>query len=192
MKIVIGLGNPGPEYKNTRHNIGFKAVDKLVHKWNASGPNKKSKGEIYDASISSEKVILVKPLTFMNLSGSCVGPLIEFYKLDPASVIIIHDDLDLPFASLRVKKGGGTGGHNGLKSLNSFFGPEERGYCRIRVGIGRPENNRIPPAKWVLQQFSNGEAQQLDSILDRVTESVELVLEDKITEAMNKFNVKTT
>jgi len=192
MKIVIGLGNPGPEYSNTRHNIGFKSVDKLVRKWNASGPNKKSKGEIYDASISSEKVILVKPLTFMNLTGSCVGPLIEFYKLDPASVIVIHDDLDLPFASLRVKKGGGTGGHNGLKSLNSFFGPEERGYCRIRVGIGRPENNRIPPAKWVLQQFSKEEAQQLDAILDKITESVELVLEDKITEAMNKFNVKTT
>ena len=191
MKIVVGLGNPGPEYCNTRHNIGFKAVDKLALKWNASGPNKKSKGEIYDASVAGERVILVKPLTFMNLSGSCVGPLIEFYKLDPASVIVIHDDLDIPFTTLRVKKGGGTGGHNGLKSLDNIFGTENRGYCRIRVGIGRPENNRIPPAKWVLQQFSTTEAKQIDSILDTVTESVELVLQDKITEAMNKFNVKT-
>ena len=191
MKIIIGLGNPGPEYSNTRHNIGFKAVDKLACKWNASGPNKKGKGEIYDASVAGEKVILVKPLTFMNRSGSCVGPLIEFYKLDPASVIVIHDDLDLPFTTLRVKKGGGTGGHNGLKSLNSFFGTEKRGYCRIRIGIGRPENDRIPPATWVLQQFSTAETKQIASILETVSESVELVLQDKITEAMNKFNVKT-
>src|SRR4051794_16113943 len=138
MKIVVGLGNPGPKYETTRHNVGFLAVDRLIDEWKATGPASKHQGEVYQADVRGEKVLLVKPETFMNLSGRCVAPLMVFFKCKPSDLIVIHDDLDLiPFA-LRIKTGGGTGGHNGLKSLDESLGAGQNGYHRIRIGIGHP------------------------------------------------------
>ena len=190
MKIVIGLGNPGQKYKNTRHNIGFFAIDRLIKHWQATGPNKKNNGSIYNASLFNQKIILVKPETFMNRSGMCVAPLFNFYKLNPDDIIIIHDDIDIPPLTLRIKKGGGTGGHNGLKSINEYIGSENSGYHRVRIGVGRPENKYIEPAEWVLQQFTKDETNKIDEVLDKVVSSVELIVIGKSSEAMNLFNRK--
>lgn len=190
MKVVVGLGNPGEKYRGTRHNVGFLAVDRLIDQWKAAGPNKKFNGSLYQSTVSDESVVLVKPETFMNRSGSCVAPLLGFYKLMPEDLIVIHDDLDLQFETLRIKKGGGTGGHNGLKSIDHHLGVENRDYHKIRIGIGRPENDRINSVDWVLQRFSADEMDNLNSIFDRVTASVELLINGKASEAMNLFNNK--
>lgn len=190
MKIIAGLGNPGQRYRNTRHNVGFRAIDRLVDRWRATGPNRKSQGELYHTSLSGEMVILVKPETFMNRSGVCVGSLFEFYKLTPEDLIVIHDDIDLQFLALRIKIGGGSGGHNGLKSIDERIGPQNNGYHRVRIGIGRPENNRIQPSEWVLQQFSGDESGKIGELLDMAADSVELIVKGKAFEAMNKFNRK--
>lgn len=192
MKIIVGLGNPGQRYKNTRHNVGFHAVDCLIDLWQATGPNKRYQGNIYNASFQNEKVILVKPETFMNLSGLCVAPLIAFYKLAVEDIVVIHDDIDLQFQTLRIKIGGGTGGHNGLKSIDEHIGNENNNYNRVRIGIGRPEDDRVQTASWVLQQFSEKELKSLSPVIEDVVNSVELIIQGKADEAMNRFNKKET
>ncbi|MGR3319051.1 MAG: aminoacyl-tRNA hydrolase [Candidatus Anammoxibacter sp.] len=192
MKIIVGLGNPGQRYKNTRHNVGFHAVDCLIDRWQATGPNKKNQGNIYNASFQNEKVIIVKPETFMNLSGLCVGPLFAFYKLAVEDIVVIHDDIDLQFSTLRIKIGGGTGGHNGLKSIDEHIGDENNGYNRVRIGIGRPEDDRVQTASWVLQQFSEKELESLNPVIEDVADAVELITQGKTDEAMNRFNGKGT
>lgn len=195
MKLIIGLGNPGPQYETTRHNIGFLAIDRLVDRWRAAGPTKKYLGELFQATFQGEKLLLVKPQTFMNLSGKCVGPLFGFYQCSPEDLIVIHDDLDLPPLSLRFKTGGGTGGHNGLKSIDECIGKEKNKYHRIRIGIGHPSTNaavenssRMQVADYVLQQLNNQELKALDPLLDEVAEAAEDILHGKIQNAMNKFH----
>ncbi len=190
MKIIVGLGNPGPKYETTRHNIGFLAVDALVDLWGARGPLLRDQGEIYETKVGSEKVYLLKPLTFMNLSGRSVAPLFKFHKCAPDDLIVIHDDLDLDLFQLRLKTGGGSGGHNGLKSIDECLGSENLNYHRIRLGIGHPRRIGSPmsPADYVLQAFSDEELKLLEDLLKKVAKASEFVMAGQMTRAMNEFN----
>ncbi|MEO5970780.1 MAG: aminoacyl-tRNA hydrolase [Bdellovibrionia bacterium] len=203
MKIIAGLGNPGPKYEVTRHNIGFLAIDRLVDCWSASGPTSKYQGELYQATYKGEKVILVKPQTFMNLSGRTIAPLFSFYQCTPSDLIVIHDDLDLDPMVLRLKTGGGAGGHNGLKSIDECLGKDNTGYHRVRLGIGHPSrpvieseqgaekaprNGRISPADYVLQCYGDEELTRLDPLLDDVVDVVGMILQGQIKTAMNQYH----
>jgi PTH1 family peptidyl-tRNA hydrolase len=191
MKLIVGLGNPGVQYETTRHNAGFLAVDRLADVFQARGPVKESHGEVYQALIAGEKCLLIKPQTFMNVSGKCVGPIYKFYKCEPSDLIVIHDEIDLPALSLRVKTGGGSGGHNGLKSIDAHIGATQNAYHRIRLGVGRPPlGSHLSPADWVLEQFADHELQSLDPVLDDVVKVTQLLLEGNVTKAMNEFNKK--
>ena len=186
MKLFVGLGNPGPKYETTRHNVGFLALDRLIDHWKAQGPIQQNQGEIYQTSVNNEKILLIKPKTFMNLSGKCVGPIFHFYKCQPSDLTIVHDDLDLKPLQLRIKTGGGTGGHNGLKSIDETIGEKNTGYHRIRIGIGR--SDILSATDHVLQLFSDQELKQMDSILEKTAEIATLILQGKISEAMNQYN----
>ncbi len=192
MKIVVGLGNPGPKYETTRHNVGFLAVDRLVEKWNATGPSNKNNAEIFQADVAGEKVYLVKPQTYMNRSGQSVAPLFQFYQCTPGDLIVIHDDLDLNSMALRLKTGGGAGGHNGLKSIDESLGKERNGYHRARIGIGHPTRTVPPlpisPADYVLMQFSDAELEKLNPVLDEVAGAVEEIVKGRMQAAMTLVN----
>ena len=189
MKIICGLGNPGPKYETTRHNAGFLAVDFLVDHWKAKGPNQVHEGETWQASVGGEKVLLIKPLTFMNNSGRCLAPVFKFYKLTPEDLIVIHDDLDLKSNALRLKTGGGTGGHNGLKSIDEHLGAGSLGYHRIRMGIGRSApGNRIETVDYVLQQYSDEELIGLGSLLEKIAQAADRMVRGDVKGAMTEFN----
>jgi PTH1 family peptidyl-tRNA hydrolase len=192
MKLIVGLGNPGLQYETTRHNIGFLAIDRLADVFGARGPNKDQQGELYETSINGEKSLLIKPQTFMNNSGKCVAPVFNFYKCAPEDLIVLHDDLDLHAHAIRIKTGGGSGGHNGLKSLDQHLGATNVGYHRVRLGIGRPNpaETRISTVDWVLQPFGDDELTGWDKILEDVTGIVRLLVDGNALEAMNKFNRK--
>jgi len=171
--IVIGLGNPGEKYSNTRHNVGFMVLDRLSNSWK-NGPN-----YLYsDINISGEKIKLIKPMTYMNLSG-------EVFKYLPHDdIIVVYDDLDLPLGKIRIRKNGSAGGHNGIKSIISFIGQD---FPRIRVGIGpKPEN--IDAADYVLSNFTKEEFEVLDKIINLCTEAIEYIVENGIDKAMNRYN----
>ena len=197
MKIVAGLGNPGPKYETTRHNVGFLAIDRLIDAWKASSANDAYDGEIWQANVGGEKVLLVKPQTFMNVSGECIGPLMKFYKCGPEDLVVIHDDLDLKPLALRLKTGGGTGGHNGLKSIDQHLSGQQ-GYHRIRIGVGHPRNlvgedsSSSKTARnvvdYVLQNFTDEELRQLDPLLDDVARATEMLFKGDSTAAQNRFN----
>lgn len=192
MKLVIGLGNPGPKYELTRHNVGFLAVDRLVDRWKADGPQTRNQAEAYSARVGGEQVLLVKPQTFMNLSGRSVAPIATFYKVEPSDIVVIHDELDLAPMSFRVKAGGGAGGHNGLRSLDECLGAGKTGYVRLRIGIGQPllpSGKRVSAEKHVLEAFTDDELKFLDPLLDDVADAVEMILRGELTRAMNRFNV---
>ena len=190
MKLIVGLGNPGPKYETTRHNVGFLALDRLVDVFKAKGPQTKNQAEVWQADIAGEKALLIKPQTFMNLSGRTVGPLAGFYKCEPSDVIVIHDELDLKPVSLRVKTGGGAGGHNGLKSIDEALGSSNNGYHRVRIGIGHPTALGLPiaPVDYVLQQFSDDELSRLDPLFDDVVKVVELLVQGQASRAMTAYN----
>jgi len=192
MKLVVGLGNPGPKYELTRHNVGFLAVDRLIDRWKAEGPQNRSQAEVYSARVAGEQVLLVKPQTFMNLSGRAVAPIATFYKVEPADIIVIHDEVDLAPLSFRLKAGGGAGTHNGLRSLDECLGAGKTGYIRVRIGIGQPllpSGRRVSAEKHVLEAFTDDELQGLDPVLDGVADAVELTLRGELARAMNRFNV---
>lgn len=200
MKLIVGLGNPGPKYETTRHNAGFLAIDRLIDRWKAQGPQNKNQGEIYQATFQGEKVLLVKPQTFMNRSGLCVAPLFQFYQCSPDDLVVIHDELDLNPLVLRLKTGGGAGGHNGLKSIDESLGKASNGYHRVRIGVGHParlpddgekgqrELSRFSPADYVLMPFSDLELKELDSLLDEVAGAVEEIIQGKILAAMTRIH----
>lgn len=162
MWLVAGLGNPGASYEQTRHNIGFMAVDLLAGNSNFSS---KFQGHFANVTIGGEQVILLKPQTFMNLSGQSIQAAMTFYKIPPAQVIVLHDEVDLPLGKLRIKQGGGANGHNGLKDIDQRVGPN---YWRIRLGVGRPTDQR-PTADYVLARFTAEERPLLEKTLDAVT-----------------------
>jgi len=163
--LIVGLGNPGPKYSLTRHNVGFMIVDELISSLQAIKLSSSSfNGELYKSNAN----LLLKPLTFMNLSGESVIKVKNFYKIDINNIIVIHDDLDLPFGTVRFKKGGGHGGHNGLKSLDNHIGKE---YIRIRIGIGKPEH-KTEVASYVLSNFNEEEQKNLPKILLHVKSAI--------------------
>lgn len=192
MKIIAGLGNPGPKYETTRHNVGFLAIDRLIDFWRANGPHKAPEGESYETTVGGEKVILLKPQTYMNQSGRSVGPVFKFFKCTPNDLIVIHDDLDLKPLALRIKTGGGTGGHNGLKSIDAHLGAGQTSYHRIRIGVGRPGgaagSSSISPADYVLQPFMDEELRNLDPLLDDVARAAEMIIAGELQGAMTRYN----
>jgi PTH1 family peptidyl-tRNA hydrolase len=175
MRLVVGLGNPGPEHARQRHNVGFMAVD-AIHRAHALGPWKaRFEGYAAAGEIGGERVLALKPLTFMNDSGRAVGQAMRFHKLAPADVIVIHDEIDLAAGRLRVKKGGGNAGHNGLRSIDAHVGPE---YWRVRIGIGHPGEKRLVIG-YALHDFAKADHAWLDKLLDAIaTEFPRLVAGD--------------
>jgi PTH1 family peptidyl-tRNA hydrolase len=181
MWLVVGLGNPGAKYEHNRHNIGFLAVDRIAGKLSASSWSKKFGGEICEAP-GAERTYLLKPQTFMNLSGESVAAAARFYKIPPENIIVLHDELDLLPGRLRVKQGGGSGGHNGIKSIDAHMGDN---YWRVRIGIGHPgDSNLVSP--YVLGDFPRDEWQAQEKMLDAVTVHFPLMLANDAAGFMNK------
>ena len=191
MKIIVGLGNPGACYQWTRHNIGFQVVDRLAEKNHLSICHKRFKAQYGKGRICSQDVLLIKPLTFMNLSGLAVQQAVHFYKVGPQDLaqdlIVIHDDLDLPLGAFRIKRWGGDGGHQGVRSIIGSLGDNH--FLRLKVGIGRPPRGR-DPAEYVLNSFDAAERHSLDGILLRATECVAVILSEGVETAMNRYQKK--
>jgi len=186
LKLLVGLGNPGPRYEQTRHNIGFLVVDEVARQLGARFDREKFSAKLGEAEVEGERVLLMKPLTFMNLSGEAVGPACRFYRIDPPDVIVVHDDLDLPCGQVRIKAGGGHGGHNGLKSLFAHLPSPE--FLRVRVGIGRPQGGR-DVTSWVLGGFAEEERAALPSVIERAASAARCLLVEKDPRiCMNEFN----
>jgi len=183
--LIIGLGNPGREYTQTRHNIGFMLVDRISVRLNARGMKVQSKAIVITAQHEGQKLILAKPQTFMNLSGQSVQGLVHFYKLPLDHVLIAHDDLDLPFCTIRMRPGGGAGGQKGIKSTIDQLGTPE--FARLRLGIDRPPG-RMDAAAYVLQEFTQKELQVVSETLDRAADAALTWATDGLNAAMNKFN----
>lgn len=173
MLLFVGLGNPGAQYANNRHNIGFMAVDEIIRRHSFGPQREKFSGLLSEGEIAGEKILILKPLTFMNLSGIAVGKAVQFYKLTPAQVVVFHDDLDLAAGKVRVKRGGGNGGHNGLRSIDDHIGKD---YRRVRLGIGHPgDRDLVTP--YVLGNFMRDEIDWLRAVLDATAEAAPLLLE---------------
>ena len=183
--LIIGLGNPGREYRDNRHNFGFMLIDRLMIRLNARGMKLQSKAIVTDAVYNEHKLILAKPQTYMNLSGQSAQGLIHFYKLELSNVLIAHDDLDLPFGAIRMRPTGGPGGQKGLASTIEQLGTKD--IPRLRLGIGRPPG-KMDAAAYVLQDFSKDEMKELSSILDRAADAVLTFVTDGLDKAMNKYN----
>jgi PTH1 family peptidyl-tRNA hydrolase len=186
--LVAGLGNPGPEYARTRHNVGFMVADRFRDKLRGTGGVFRGKfgGEVAKGSFGDAEVVVLKPMTFMNRSGASVQSAAAFFQIAVTDVIVIHDDLDLPWQTVRVKAGGGSGGHNGLKSVTEVLGSPD--YLRVRVGIGRPPQGDA--VEYVLSDFSEIEARELPDVVDRAVLAVEAIFERGIERAMNHVNTK--
>lgn len=183
--LIIGLGNPGREYVQTRHNIGFMLVDRIAVRLNTRGMKLQSKAIVITAQHAGQKLILAKPQTFMNLSGQSVQGLVRFYKLPLDHVLIAHDDLDLPFCAIRMRPGGGAGGQKGIKSTIDQLGTPE--FARLRLGIDRPPG-RMDAAAYVLQDFSRKELQTMSETLDWAADAALTWVTEGLNAAMNKFN----
>jgi PTH1 family peptidyl-tRNA hydrolase len=187
MKIIAGLGNPGDRYLFTRHNLGFMVADRLALIYNFSFRRKKFDALFAEGSLSGVPVILLKPQTFMNLSGTAIGPLMRFLKTDPGDLIVVHDDLDLPFGILRIKDGGGDGGHKGLQSIIEALGTDA--FLRLRCGIGKPAAKELVEA-YVLEPFGKKEIDEIPPLLERACSALMEILTVGAQSAMNKFNVR--
>jgi PTH1 family peptidyl-tRNA hydrolase len=183
--LIIGLGNPGREYKDTRHNFGFMMIDRIAVRLNARGMKVQSKAIVMDARHGDRKLILAKPQTFMNLSGQSEQGLVHFYKIALENLIILSDDLDIPFGALRIRASGGPGGQRGLGNILEKLGSKE--VPRLRIGIGRPPG-RMDPAAYVLQSFSRDEQKSVSEILDRGADAVFAFVDHGLNRAMNEFN----
>ncbi|SCL18630.1 peptidyl-tRNA hydrolase [Micromonospora rhizosphaerae] len=186
--LVVGLGNPGREYAGNRHNVGFMVADLLAGRLGAKfGRHKRAVAEVAEGRLGfgGPKLVLVKPLTYMNLSGGPVAALAQFHKIPPQRVIAVHDELDIPYGQLRVKCGGGEGGHNGLRSMSKSLGTKE--YVRVRFGIGRPPG-RQDPADYVLSDFSSVERKELEFLVDRAADMVESVVTRGVEPTQNLYH----
>lgn len=183
--LVVGLGNPGPKYAATRHNAGFLVLDLLAERSGGRFKRHRGNADVVEGQLGSVPVVLAKPRSYMNESGGPVVAIARFYKVPLESVTIVHDELDLPYGSLRLKRGGGDGGHNGLRSATSALGSTE--YARVRFGIGRPPG-RQDPADYVLREFSAAERKDLGFHVDRAADAVEELLLHGLEAAQNTFN----
>jgi PTH1 family peptidyl-tRNA hydrolase len=184
--LIVGLGNPGSEYERTRHNVGFRCVNELARRFGFEFSGKRANARIAEGQIAGQRVALARPQTFMNLSGNAVVGLAQWYKIDPAEqLVIVYDDLDLPFGVLRLRARGSAGTHNGMRSIVGQLGAQE--FPRLRIGIDKP-----PPgwdtARYVLGRFTKEEEAALPTIIDRAADALELVLREGLTAAMNRVN----
>ncbi len=182
--LVVGLGNPGPEYAGNRHNIGFMVADLLAGRIGAKFKAHRSRNQVVEGRLAGQRVVLAKPTSFMNLSGGPVTGLRDFYKASLDQLVVVHDELDIDYAALRVKRGGGDNGHNGLKSITKSLGPD---YYRIRAGIGRPPG-RMDVADFVLRDFSSTERKELDWFVDRAADAVEALISEGLERAQTTYN----
>lgn len=187
MHLIVGLGNPGPEYAGNRHNIGFMAVDEIARIHNFPPFRSKFSAQIAEAVIEGQKVLLIKPQTFMNRSGDAVAQAAKFYKIGPADVSVIHDELDLAPGKVRIKTGGGNGGHNGLKSIESHLGKE---FVRVRLGIGHP-GSKERVHQHVLSNFPKADAAWLEPLLDTLAKNAGLLAKGDAAGLMNKLALAT-
>ena len=188
MLLIAGLGNPGPRYAATRHNVGFRLIDELARRCGVADSAFRDRfhGQIAPARLGDHDLLLLRPQTFMNDSGRSVQAACTFYKIKPSELIVAHDELDLPFADVRLKKGGGDGGNRGIRSVSGALGPD---YVRIRLGIGRPPPDfRGEPADFVLQAFASTELPSVEQMLERGAEAVSLVTSLGLEKAMNRTN----
>ena len=183
MILFVGLGNPTPDSQNNRHNIGFKIIDSINQKFNLSKQKPKFKGLLTMGNISDKKVYAIKPLTFMNNSGTCIRELIEYFKIDSSDIIVFHDDLDIEFEKIKTKFGGSDAGHNGIASLDKFIGKE---YSRVRIGIGKPEKMKVND--FVLGDFNEEEKIKLEEIFTKIISSLELLIQKKLDLFSSKIN----
>lgn len=187
MKIIVGLGNPGSQYEETRHNIGFLVVDRIASAHHILISTKRFKALFGKGSIDYQEVILIKPMTFMNRSGEAVSRVLHFFHSGPEDLIVIHDDLDLPFGRLRFKVRGGDGGHLGVRSIIESMGANN--FLRLKVGVGRPPKG-MDPANYVLGSFGLSGEVDLNSVIGQATEAIKVMLSDGVQSAMNRFQKK--
>jgi PTH1 family peptidyl-tRNA hydrolase len=184
LKLVVGLGNPGPEYARTRHNVGFLVADRLASALGAAFQARKFSAELAEARAGREKVCIMKPQTYMNHSGQAVGEALRFWKLGLEDLVVVHDDLELEPFRIQLKVGGGDGGNNGVKSVNAHVG---KSYARVRLGIGRPPP-AMDPADYVLGRFSKEEEAEVEATVERAAEAARLCVEVGAVKAMNQVN----
>jgi peptidyl-tRNA hydrolase, PTH1 family len=193
MKLLVGLGNPGPDYASNRHNIGFMAVDEIAKRHGFKPWRKRFEGEIAEGEIAGMRVLALKPQTYMNLSGQSVAAAGRFYKIPEADTIVIYDEIDLPSGKLRVKQGGGNNGHNGLRSIDAHFGDN---YWRVRLGVGRPDRaitdaDPDAVARHVLRDFAKADRAWLETMLKAVADHIPLLLDGNENGFMNKVTLAT-
>ena len=184
--ILVGLGNPGKEYEKTRHNIGFMTLDFVAEKLGIEINSQKFKSLYAFGTFEGKKVILLKPQTFMNLSGQAILPFMSFYKVPPQNVILIYDDISLPVGKMRIRKQGSHGGHNGVKNIITLSGSQN--FPRIKIGVGNKPNENWDLADWVLSKFSSEELNLINDTMPKVYDALSLIVKENIDEAMNKFN----
>lgn len=184
MFLIVGLGNPGKEYEHTRHNVGFDVIDLMAEKYSIEVNKKKFKGIYGDGKINGERVLLLKPITYMNLSGESVREIADFYKIPNENILIIYDDISLEVGRLRIRDKGSAGGHNGVKSIISHIGSDV--FPRIKIGVGQPSKEDL--VSFVLGRFSGDDRTKLEQIFEAVTAAVKVILEEGTGEAMNKYN----
>ena len=185
MYLIIGLGNPEEEYSKTRHNMGFNTINKLAQKYNIKITKTKYEGLYETGEIEGQKVILIKPQTYMNLSGNCVKQFVDFYKVEKENVLVIYDDMDIEPGTIKIRTKGSAGGHNGMKSIVQMLGTEE--FPRIRIGIGRPEHNG-DEINYVIGAIPKEEIPKLEEGTEKAKEAIIEILKNGIDKAMNKFN----
>ena len=183
MFLIVGLGNPGKEYDGTRHNIGFEAIDYLAKKYNIDINRSKFKGMYGEGFISGQKVLLLKPTTYMNLSGESIREVINFYKIDNNNIIVIYDDISLEIGKLRIREKGSAGGHNGIKSIIANLSTDV--FPRIKIGVGQPKGDLV---SHVLGRFNKEEAQDLKEVIEASIKAVEIIMKNGAKAAMNELN----
>jgi PTH1 family peptidyl-tRNA hydrolase len=183
--IVVGLGNPGPHYVGNRHNAGYLVAELLAERVGGKFKAHKARADVVETRFGEDRVVLAKPRSYMNESGGPVAALRDFFKAPVERLIVVHDELDLPYGAIRLKLGGGDNGHNGLKSLRKSLGSGD--FHRVRLGIGRPPG-RQDPADWVLRDFSAAEQKDIDLHLERAADAVETLIADGLTAAQNTYN----
>jgi PTH1 family peptidyl-tRNA hydrolase len=189
MLLLVGLGNPGREHAGNRHNIGFKAVDAIIRRHGFSAPKARAalKAAIAEGTVGGEKVIALMPLTYMNLSGEAVGAAMRYWKLSPEDVTVIYDEIDLFPGKVRVKRGGGSGGHNGIRSIDAHIGPD---YRRVRIGVGHPGSPEMV-IHWVLRDFAKSDREWLDKTLDAIADALPFLIANDDSGFMNKVALLT-
>jgi len=185
--LIVGLGNPGAEYAHNRHNVGQMVLDELAHRVGGGFKSHKSRAQVLEGrlGIGGPRVVLAKPMSYMNVSGGPVSALAKFYDVEPARVIAVHDEIDIPFNTIKLKIGGGEGGHNGLRDISKALATKD--YLRVRVGVGRPPG-RMDTADFVLRDFATSEKKELPFLIDEAADAVEALVREGLLSAQQKFH----